>query len=379
MKNKENKSKRIPFNKSKLLFALLLLALTSINIWLLHKVSFIFEPLEIIFKTVMFPTTLAGIFYFLFVPVVDHLETKKIKRVYSIFGLFLVVIGSLALTFSYIIPTMIRQTKEFFLNLPTWWENVKIFISDYDLPSWLDKHRGDIDSYVEAIPTEFFTWTQSYMAVLPDQVFPVVGAVTGVITVLITTPFVLFYLLKDGRKLLPFFVSFLPPSYQKKTDKIAKEMASQISSFIRGQMIVSFCIGVLLFIGYTIIGMPYALTLAIVAALTSVVPYLGPTIAITPAILVSLFTDPTMVIKLIVVWTAVQLIEGKLITPQVMGKSIHVHPITIIFVILISGKLFGALGMIIAIPGYAVIKVVVKHIYVWIKGVAKIYQEKEDI
>ncbi|MFP3821859.1 AI-2E family transporter, partial [Bacillus sp. SIMBA_008] len=86
--------------------------------------------------------------------------------------------------------------------------------------------------------------------------------------------------------------------------------------------------------------------LAVIAACTSVVPYLGPTIAITPAIIIALVTSPFMLLKLAIVWTVVQLVEGKLISPQIMGKNLHIHPITIIFVLLTAGKLFGVVGII---------------------------------
>lgn len=101
---------------------------------------------------------------------------------------------------------------------------------------------------------------------------------------------------------------------RKPTYVILKEMNHQISSFIRGQIIVAFCIGVLMYIGFTIIGLEYAPVLALIAAFTNVVPYLGPAIAITPALIVAVVTSPFMVIKLIIVWTIVQLIEGKFIS-----------------------------------------------------------------
>ena len=85
-------------------------------------------------------------------------------------------------------------------------------------------------------------------------------------------------------------------------------------------------------------------------------------IAITPAIIIAIVTSPFMLIKLGIVWTVVQLLEGKFISPQVMGKSLHIHPITIIFVLLVSGKLFGVAGVVLGIPGYAVLKVFVSHI-----------------
>ena len=116
-------------------------------------------------------------------------------------------------------------------------------------------------------------------------------------------------------------------------------------------------------IGFNIIGLPYAFLLGFLAMITSVVPYLGPAIAITPALIIALVTSPIMVVWLGIVWTIVQLIEGKFISPQVMGKSLSVHPITIIFVLLCAGALFGVAGVLIGIPGYALLKVLVTHMY----------------
>ena len=96
-------------------------------------------------------------------------------------------------------------------------------------------------------------------------------------------------------------------------------MSVQVGSYIQGQIIVSFCIGILLFIGYSIIGLDYGLVLASIAAVTSVVPYLGPTIAILRQ-LFAIITSPFMLLKLIIVWTLVQFIEGHFISPNIMGK-----------------------------------------------------------
>jgi len=93
------------------------------------------------------------------------------------------------------------------------------------------------------------------------------------------------------------------------------------------------------------------------------VPYLGPLIAITPAVIIAIVTSPFMIIKLAVVWTIVQLIDGKFISPQIMGKSLHIHPITIIFVLLTAGSLFGVAGVVLGIPGYALLKVIVTHLF----------------
>lgn len=146
-----------------------------------------------------------------------------------------------------------------------------------------------------------------------------------------------------------------------------KEMDKQVSSYILGQILVSICIGVMMTIGFLIIGLDYAFLLGILAMVTSVVPYLGPVIAITPALVIAIVDSPFMLLQLIFVWTIVQLVEGKFITPNIMGKSLSIHPITIIFVLLTFGSLFGVAGVILGIPGYALLKVLVTHLFSLVK------------
>ena len=192
---------------------------------------------------------------------------------------------------------------------------------------------------------------------------------------IITVPFILFYLLKDGKKLPGYILKFLPISMRSHTFTVLQEMNKQISSYIRGQIVVSFCIGVLMFIGFVIIGLDYAPVLAVIASFTSVVPYLGPAIAITPALIIAVVTSPYMLLKLIIVWTVVQLIEGKFISPQIMGRNLHIHPITIIFIIIIAGNLFGVVGILLAVPGYAVLKVITTHLFEYFKIRSQLYED----
>src|SRR5699024_305843 len=149
----------------------------------------------------------------------------------------------------------------------------------------------------------------------------------------------------------------LPPKYRDEANQILHNMDVQVGSYIQGQIIVASCIGILLYIGYLIIGLDYAITLAIVAAITTVVPYLGPMIEITAAIIIAIVHSPIMLLKLGIVWAAVQFLEGNFVSPNVMGKTMQVHPLTIIIVLLVAGNLFGVVGVILGIPGYAILKV----------------------
>ncbi|EJG4805432.1 AI-2E family transporter [Listeria innocua] len=366
------------FIENKFVLGLLIFLLVALDIYVLTKIAFIFDPLMVILKTVAAPIILAGISYYLFNPIIDWLEKKKWKRGWAIALLYLVIIGLIILLFSFVIPAVKDQIVSLFKSFPGYWDQITQKFDEFSRSSLFDQIKDKLSTNMSDIMKTLSTKGTSVINSAITSIGSIVGTVTEVVLAIVTTPLVLFYLLKDGKKLPDFLLKMLPVNGRAHTRQVLGEANHQISSYIRGQIIVSLCIGILLFIGYLIIGLPYALTLAIIAACTSIVPYLGPAIAITPAIIIAIVTSPWLLIKLIIVWCVVQLLEGKFISPQVMGKTLKVHPITILFVILVAGNLFGILGVIFAVPGYAVLKVVVTHVFIWFKRVSGLYAEQPE-
>ncbi|EAC6407428.1 AI-2E family transporter [Listeria monocytogenes] len=366
------------FIENKFVLGLLIFLLVALDIYVLTKIAFIFDPLMVILKTVAAPIILAGISYYLFNPIIDWLEKHKWKRGWAIALLYLVIIGLLILLFSFVIPAVKDQIVSLFKSFPGYWDQITQKFDEFSRSSLFDQVKDKLNTNMSDIMKTLSTKGTSVINSAISSIGSIVGTVTEVVLAIVTTPLVLFYLLKDGKKLPDFLLKMLPVNGRAHTRQVLGEANHQISSYIRGQIIVSLCIGILLFIGYLIIGLPYALTLAIIAACTSIVPYLGPAIAITPAIIIAIVTSPWLLIKLIIVWCVVQLLEGKFISPQVMGKTLKVHPITILFVILVAGNLFGVLGVIFAVPGYAVLKVIVTHVFIWFKRISGLYGEQPE-
>ncbi|HBL4835126.1 TPA: AI-2E family transporter [Listeria monocytogenes] len=366
------------FIENKFVLGLLIFLLVALDIYVLTKIAFIFDPLMVILKTVAAPIILAGISYYLFNPIIDWLEKHKWKRGWAIALLYLVIIGLLILLFSFVIPAVKDQIVSLFKSFPGYWDQITQKFDEFSRSSLFYQIKDKLNTNMSDIMKTLSTKGTSVINSAISSIGSIVGTVTEVVLAIVTTPLVLFYLLKDGKKLPDFLLKMLPVNGRAHTRQVLGEANHQISSYIRGQIIVSLCIGILLFIGYLIIGLPYALTLAIIAACTSIVPYLGPAIAITPAIIIAIVTSPWLLIKLIIVWCVVQLLEGKFISPQVMGKTLKVHPITILFVILVAGNLFGVLGVIFAVPGYAVLKVIVTHVFIWFKRISGLYGEQPE-
>lgn len=354
---------------------LFILLLVGLNIYVFNHISYIFEPFKVLIATVSLPIILAGVAYYLLNPLVDWMERYKVKRVYGVLLLYALIIAIITFLIVAIIPPLREQVISLANNLPTYLAEAQVL---------LEKSLGsDVSLQIQqsfnfSVPDVIRDGGAKIAELLNSSVRGLgsfVGKVTEFVLAFIIVPFVLFYLLKDGKKLPTYIVGFVPTALRSRATRVMSEMNSQISSYIRGQIVVSFCIGILLYIGYLIIGLEYPLVLAIIAAFTSIVPYLGPAIAITPALVVALVTSPMMLLQMIAVWTVVQLIEGKFISPQIMGKTLQIHPITIIFVILTAGNLFGVVGIILAIPGYAVLKVMTTHLYRWFKARSGLYEE----
>lgn len=368
-----------------LLFGLITLVLIGIVIFLYDKVGFIFTPILVFLNTVVLPVILATIVFYLLRPVLKLLMKWKIPKIWGIIIIYVLVIGLITLVVTLVVPFLKEQFMNLFGEFPQYFMefvgHVQNFLQNSKFTSALDKYDIDLTQTITDAGNDLTDYVKdaagSLGSGLASSITGFVTTLTGIVLALVTVPFILFYLLKDGEKLPKAFLKLIPPAARKDTQHILTDADHQISSYIQGQLIVSFCIGVMVTIGFLIIGLDYAIPLGFIAMITSVVPYLGPIIAITPAAIIAIVTAPFMILKLAIVWTIVQLIEGKFISPQVMGKSLHVHPITIIFVLLTAGSLFGVPGVILGIPGYAVLKVLVSHLWNLFKGRFNKFQSED--
>lgn len=349
------------------LFTLIALVLLGLVIFIFREVSFIFNPLSVFMKTVVLPVVLALILYYLLRPVLRLLEGFRIPRIWGILIIFLGLIGLITLLVVLVFPFLKTQFQNLIMEFPNYFMQLLTDLDAFLRTSYIgDYYTGssfDIEQLVATLPGNITDTLQNTVTSIISGVTGLISTITSVILSIVIVPFILFYLLKDGEKLPEYFVKLLPPRLRQDTREVLSEADKQLGAYIQGQIIVAFCIGVMIYIGFLIIGMDYALLLGVLAMVTSVVPYLGPAIAITPAAIIALVTSPFMLVKLAIVWTVVQLVEGNLISPQVMGKTMYIHPVTIIFVLLTAGSLFGIAGVILGIPMYALVRVLVSHLY----------------
>ncbi|WP_226585248.1 AI-2E family transporter [Halobacillus litoralis] len=366
------------FGGRKLLYLLGILLLIGLNFFVFTSVGFIFNPFLIIIETIALPLILSVVVYYLLRPVINMLESWKIKRIWGILITLLALVGIITLLVVLIIPFLEKQLISLSEELPRYLGDVIRSADDWLRNSIFSVYYTNMFQDIDGILDQIPDYISSYASQTVEGITSIISTLTNVVVALVTLPFILFYLLKDGHRLPASIIRIFPPKIRPEVASVFKGIDHQLSAYIQGQIIVSLCIGVMMYIGFLIIGLDYALLLAAIASVTSVVPYLGPVIAITPALIISIVTSPFMVLKLLFVWTVVQLLEGKFISPQIMGKSLHIHPVTIIFVLLTAGHLFGVVGIILGIPGYAILKVIVSHMFRWFQIRYNRFVEEED-
>jgi predicted PurR-regulated permease PerM len=359
--------------------SLLVILLILLILLLFTKVSYLFEPVWQFLAIVGLPIILAGILYYLMNPTVDYLERKGIKRIYSIFGLFVLVVGLIVWGVVVIIPKIQEQSMSFADNLPGYLTIIENKVNEILSDPIFSQVQDQIEASNEKLISSLTDIVQNLSRSTIQNLGSFFGAVATIVLAVITMPFILFYLLKDGRKLAPYFVKFLPTKMRQPSLIVLKEMNDQVSSYIRGQLTVAFAVAVMFMIGFSIIGLDYAITLGIAAGFLNLIPYLGSFLAMIPAVFLVIVGGPVLLIQVLIVFVIEQTIEGRLISPLVLGNELSIHPVTILLVLLTSGKLFGLVGVILGIPVYAAAKVIITHVFEWYTRVSSLYEEEEPI
>ncbi|MCK1999359.1 AI-2E family transporter [Psychrobacillus psychrodurans] len=341
--------------------------LTLVIIRMFMEVKGIFSPLLIIGQTIFLPLLIGGVLFYLSRPLLTLLESIKFPRWASILSVF-VIIGLIGWLFYALIgPPLTKQVNTLVKNTPEIVKEVEQFTKNVlsledSLPDkFQDTFQVTVNDATGKI-NDIAVSAGSFLIKFIQNVFQ------GIF-LLVLVPFFLVYMLKDHEKFAPFVSGFVKGEKKTWIRKTLADIDDTLRSYIQGQLFVSFLVGLMLLIGYFIIDLQYALLLAIFGMMMNVIPFLGPYISVVPAIIIALIQEPKLAIYVAIIMLVAQQIESNFITPNVMGKSLDIHPLTVITVILAAGNIAGLWGIILAIPTYAVIKVILKNIYAHRKGI----------
>ncbi|GLC89483.1 AI-2E family transporter [Lysinibacillus piscis] len=336
----------------------ILLALLIIKYFV--EIQWIFSPLVILLKAIFIPLLLGGVLYYIAEPVQRFLEKRKFPRWASILT---IILGMVAIVggFGWIIGNPIAiQINNLVKSAPMISASIQD-ATDYVLESL--KNRDNFPPQLKQFIDNMADSVQDIAIVASRGVVSFIQSLVSVSLLAVLIPFFFIYMLKDHEKFAPSIYKYFSGERQAWIKKTLSEIDGVLRSYIQGQLLISFLLSLMIFIGYYAIGLEYALLLAIFAFFMNMIPFIGPWIALTPAVIMALIQDPIMVIWVAVITLVAQQVDSNFITPNVMGKSLDIHPLTVITIILAAGNIAGFIGIIIAVPFYAVLKVIVGNLY----------------
>ncbi|OXS72282.1 AI-2E family transporter [Lysinibacillus sp. KCTC 33748] len=331
--------------------------LTLLVIKYFIEIHWIFSPLVIILKAIFVPLLLGGVLYYVTEPIQRFLEKRKWPRWASILT---IVVGLIALvgSFGWIVGNPIAvQVNNLVKNVP------QISASIQDAADYVLRNRDNFPPQLKDLIDNMADYVQDIAFAASKGLVSLLQSVVSVSLLAILIPFFFIFMLKDHEKFAPSIYKYFSGERREWVKKTLIEIDSVLRSYIQGQLQISFLLALIMYVGYLIIGLEYSLLLVIFAFFMNMIPFIGPWIAFTPALIVAVVQDPVLVIWVSVVTLVAQQIDSNFITPNVMGKTLDIHPLTVITVILAAGNIAGFIGIIIAVPFYAVLKVIASNIY----------------
>lgn len=366
------------FLDNKAITVFLVTLLLGLNIFILSKISFLFFPVIDFLSVVMLPVILSGLLFYLLNPLVDLMEKYKINRVLAISIIFIIIAILLIIGLAVAIPNLQRQVVIFAQNVPSYLEDADRVIDDLVTKRLPDDFRPQLEQVLANFSTQATAWASNISSKAVNWVSALISGTSQVIVALIIMPFMLFYLLRDGKGLRDYITQFLPNKLREPVGKVLSDVNQQLANYVRGQITVAVIVAIMFIIFFKIIGLRYAVALGVTAGILNLVPYLGSFLAMIPALVLGLIAGPVMLLKVIIVFIVEQTIEGRFVSPLILGSQLNIHPITILFVLLTSGSMFGIWGVLLGIPIYASAKVVISAIFDWYKGVSGLYEPVEE-
>ncbi|HKC14716.1 MAG TPA: AI-2E family transporter [Patescibacteria group bacterium] len=319
-------------------------------------------------REILTPFVLAGIFAYIINPLVNFLSHKlKLPRTLSVVVIYLVIIGSFFAGGLILSKRIVEESSQIdkFIHTLTITAGSEV----NNLPDWMRPSVHDALAFLN----------QSKLAALSPSLlslFP--KAISGIISLVIFL-FSSFFFLKEGRNMIDRFLNFLPNNYRIEVEILLRKINTVFGGYLRGQLILVTFVSVVLFIALSYLGIKFALILAVFSGFAEIVPFVGPIVAGIVAAIVAFTTQTSnfnlsqvqVVIIVALIYFVLRQFEDYFVTPYVMGKITKLHPIVILFAVLAGGHIAGILGLILAVPVAAIIRILLEFSFDKINDVSR--------
>ena len=333
--------------------------------WFILTVGFISFALVYLLSPILSPFLVGALLAYLSDPLADRLEARGLSRTGSVVIVFLVLSALVVIAFLLLLPHLLTQVQLMVERVPRVIEILNSEIFPFiEANLGVELGRPDLKQ-VASILTQHWQATGSIATAVLSSVTQSGLAVVAWFANLVLIPVVTFYLLRDWDLMMDRIRELLPRNIEPVVTLWARECDGVLGAFMKGQLVVMLVLGIIYAIGLALLGVDLALLLGITAGLASIVPYLGVIVGIVSSGVAAYvqMQDPMILLGVAVVFGVGQVLEGMVLTPKLVGDRIGLHPVAVIFAIMAGGQLFGFVGVLLALPVAAVIRVLLSHLH----------------
>ena len=314
------------------------------------------------FSSILLPFVAGMALAYFLDPVADWLERRGLSRTMATIVILVCFVTIFALALMLVIPIIISQFTQFAAALPGYITELQQIISSPQtsfLPPW-------VSAQIETVKENFsqvLSQGAGFLGSLLAQIWNSGKAIVDVMSLLVVTPVVAFYILLDWDRMVRKVDSWVPRDQVLVVRQIAREMDQSVAGFIRGQGSLCLILGIYYAVGLSLVGLNFGLLIGFVAGMISFIPYIGSLIGLVMAIgvaLVQFWPDFPWILAVAAVFFSGQFLEGNILQPKLVGQSVGLHPVWLMFALFAFGALFGFVGLLIAVPAAAVVGVLVR-------------------
>ncbi len=303
------------------------------------------------FYTIIFSIILA----YLFNPIINYFESKKISRLHGVLILYIIILAIIIILAFLVIPKSSQEIKKLVTDMPVYINKTTAFFDGlYDRYINQIGEMPPLFEAIENIVKENIAMLEGIMKNgLRSFFLGIVGMFSKVVSIVLT-PILTLYFLVDKDYFLDKIRKFIPSKHYEEYMGLAKEIDQSLSMFVRGRLIMAAYVGVTTTIVLLVLNVDFALVIGVITGFADIIPYIGPFLGFVPAVFFALASSPIKALVISVLFLLIQWTENNILAPKVIGKTTGLHPMVVLLSIIIGGGMFGVLGMILSVPFVAV-------------------------
>lgn len=328
--------------------------------WLLALAGLVLFLL--VFSSILLPFVAGMALAYFLDPVADQLERFGLSRVMATVVILVAFIILFALSLMIVIPLLATQASDLLSTLPGYIAKLQSLVTSFNpdiLPPWISSQMGTIKEGFAGVLAE----GAGFLGTILKQIWNSGLALVDIVSLLIVTPVVAFYLLLDWDRMIAKVDSWVPRQHVESVRQIATEMNTAIAGFVRGQGSICIILGLFYGIGLTAVGLNFGLLIGLFAGMISFVPYVGSMVGLVLSVgvaIVQFWPEYLWIGAVIAIFFSGQFVEGNILQPKLVGKQVGLHPVWLMFALFAFGALFGFVGLLVAVPAAAAVGVLVR-------------------